>query len=105
MCINATQSHFNFTHFLISSFISIRVHGGQEVDSRLSHQSNDALVALLIFSAQILHEVEYELSTEGLVPVHPRHIAKLWLACQEENLGSHFYLPSKKCGGLCLCQL
>lgn len=90
MCINSTQSRFNFTHFLISYFISIRVHGGQEVDSRLSHQPNDALVALLVFSAQVLHEVEDELSAEGLVPVHPRHVPKLRLPCQEENLGSHF---------------
>lgn len=41
----------NFTNLLISFFVSIRIHGGQEVDSRLSHQPDDALVAPLVFSA------------------------------------------------------
>lgn len=83
--IHPTQSHFYFPHLLISFFVSIRVHGGQEVDSSLSHQPNDALVALLVFSAQVLHEVEDELSAKSLVPVHPGHVAKLRLPCQEGN--------------------
>ncbi len=78
------------THLLIRLLIAIRVHGGQEVDSSLSHQPNDALVALLVLSTQVLHEVEDEFSANNLISVHPRHVAKLWFACQEGNLESHF---------------
>lgn len=76
------------SHLCISSFVAFRIHGRQEVDSGLSHQPNHTLVALLVFFAQVLHEVEDELSAEDLVAVHPRHVAKLWLSCQRERLDS-----------------
>lgn len=76
------------THLLVSGFIAIRVHGRQEVDSCLSHQPNDTPVALFVFFAQVLHEVEDELSTKDLVAVHSCHVAKLWLSCQRERLES-----------------
>lgn len=52
------------------------------MDPRLGHQPDDALVALLVLSAHVLHEVEDELSAEGLVPVHPGHVAELGLPCR-----------------------
>lgn len=76
------------THLLVSTFIPIRVHGRQEVDSCLSHQPNNTPVALFVFFAQVLHEVEDELSTKDLVAVHSCHVAKLWLSCQREHLES-----------------
>lgn len=76
------------SHLRVSSFVAIRIHGRQKVDSGLGHQPNHTLVALPVFFAQVLHEVEDELSAEDLVAVHPRHIAKLWLSCQRERLES-----------------
>lgn len=60
--------------------------GSRWIDPSLSDQSDNALVALLVFTAQVLHQVQDELSTQGLVAVHPRHVAKLGLTCQRHKL-------------------
>lgn len=80
-------------HLLVSCFISVRVHGGQEVDSSVGDQSDDTLVSLLVLTADVLHEVEDQLSAKNLVPVHPCHISKLWLTCQERKENETPFTP------------
>lgn len=55
------------------------------MDSSVGDQSDDTLVSLLVLTADVLHEVEDQLSSKNLVPVHPRHISKLRLTCQERE--------------------
>lgn len=69
--------------------MAVGVHGGQQVDPCLCDQADNALVAPLVLSAHVLHEVEDQLAAKSLVPVHPCHVAKLWLTCQPAKTQSH----------------
>lgn len=60
------------------------------MDSCLGHQPDDTLVALLVFFAQVLHEVEDELPSKDLVAMHPCHVAELRLPCKQEQSEGRF---------------
>lgn len=79
------MNHLILSHLLVSCFISIRVHGRHKVDSSLCDQPDNTLVAPLVLSAHVLHEVEDQLSAKSLIPVHPCHVPKLWLTCQKRK--------------------
>lgn len=61
--------------------VSVRVHGGQQVDASLFDEADDSLVSSPVLLAQILHQVEQELPAQDLVPVHPRDVSKLRFSC------------------------
>lgn len=52
------------------------------MDTGLSHQPNNAPVAFFVLPTEELHEVEDQFPAQGLVAVHPGHIAKLWFPLQ-----------------------
>lgn len=68
-------------HLFKSHLVSVRVHGRQEVDASLFDQADDALVPTLVLLAHELHQIEQELSTQHLVPMHPCNVSELWLSC------------------------
>ena len=68
-------------HLLVGGLISVRVHGGQEVDACVGDEPHHSLVSPLELATQVLHEVEHQLSAQDLVAVHPSDVAELWLAC------------------------
>lgn len=70
------------TYLFVCFFVSIWVHGGEEMDAGLSHQPNNALVAPLVLPAEVLHEVEDQFPAQDLVAMHPGHVAKLWFPCK-----------------------
>lgn len=70
------------THLHVGFFVSVGVHGRQEMDAGLGHQPDNALVAPLVLPAEVLHEVEDQLPAQGLIAVHPGHVAELRLPCQ-----------------------
>lgn len=61
---------------------AIWVHGGHEVDAGVVDEVNDGLVALLVLVAEVLSQVDQQLSAHRLVAVHVGDVLKLWFACR-----------------------
>lgn len=77
------QFHLHKTRDLfIRNLISIWIHGGQKMDASLFDQMDDALVFTFIFLTHVLHQIEHKFPTQHFVPMHPRHIPKLWFSCR-----------------------
>lgn len=83
-------------NLLESHLVSIGVHGGQQVDAGLCDQPHHSLVAPLVLLAHVLHEVEQQLATQHLVPVHPGNVAELWLSCTGDQYQSNGPVMSEK---------
>lgn len=64
---------------------AVWVHGGHEVDARVVDEVDDGLVALLVLVAQVLSQVDEQLSAHGLVAVHVGDVLKLRLTCRREQ--------------------
>lgn len=55
------------------------------MDAGVVHKVDDGLVALLVLVAQVLGQVDEQLSAHGLVAVHVGDVFKLRLTCREEK--------------------
>lgn len=67
-------------HYLSGSyFVSIRVHGGQDVNACVMDQPRDPLVSCPILFAQKLGELNEQLAAEHFITVHVAHVLELWL--------------------------
>lgn len=70
------------SNHLRSSFLeAIRVHGGHEVDAGVVDEVDDGLIAFLVLVAEVLSQVDKQLSADSLVAVHVGDVLKLRLAC------------------------
>lgn len=68
---------------LRSSFLkAVRVHGGHEVDAGVLDEVDDGLVAALVLVAQVLSQVDEQLSAHSLVAMHVGDVLKLRLTCR-----------------------
>ena len=52
------------------------------MDTSLFDQVDDALVALFVLVAHVLHQIEKNLPAHHLVPVHPCDITELRFSCR-----------------------
>lgn len=66
----------------MSNFIAIGVHRGHDVNASAVDQLGDLRVCSVV-EAQVLDEVEQELSTHNFVAVHVADVLELWLPCQD----------------------
>ena len=64
---------------------AVWVHGGHEVDAGVVDEVDDGLVALLVLVAQVLGQVDEQLSAHGLVTVHVGDVLKLRLTCRGQK--------------------
>ena len=55
------------------------------MDAGVVHEVDDGLVALLVLVAQVLGQVDEQLSAHGLVAVHVGDVLKLRLTCREDK--------------------
>lgn len=73
------------TNLFEGHLVSVRVHGGQQVDASVFDQADDTLVSELVLATHELHQVEKELATQDLVPVHPCNVAELRFPCDRHT--------------------
>lgn len=59
--------------------VAIRVHRGHDVNADIVDQVCDLWVGTII-GAQVLYQVEHQLSANDLVAVHVGYVLELWLA-------------------------
>lgn len=55
------------------------------MDAGVMNEVDDGLVALLVLVAQVLSQVDEQLSANRLVAVHVGDVLKLWLPCREHK--------------------
>lgn len=55
------------------------------MDAGVVDEVNDGLVALLVLVAQVLSQVDEQLSAHGLVAVHVGDVLELRLTCREQK--------------------
>lgn len=58
---------------------AVWVHGGHEVDAGAVDEVDDRLVALLVLVAEVLSQVDEQLSAHSLVAVHVANVLELGL--------------------------
>lgn len=73
-----------FHHLRGGLLESIWIHGGHQVDASVVDEVDDSLVALLVLVAQVLSQVDDQLSAHGLVSVHIADVLELRLTCRED---------------------
>lgn len=59
---------------------AVWVHGGHEVDAGAVDEVDDRLVALLVLVAEVLSQVDEQLSAHGLVAVHVANVLEFGFA-------------------------
>lgn len=64
------------------------------MDAGVVDEVDDGLVALLVLVAQVLSQVDEQLSAHGLVAVHVGDVLELGLTCRKETRAGAVILPS-----------
>lgn len=74
------------------------------MDAGVVDEVDDGPIALLVLVAQVLSQVDEQLSAHGLVAVHVGHIFKLRLTCEEQKQHFSDYLKKFKEHNVCGAQ-
>lgn len=65
--------------------VAVRVHGRHDVDARVLHQPDDALVPVAELLTQELRQLQQQLTAEHLVAVHIPHVLDFRFHCKWEK--------------------
>lgn len=65
--------------------VAVWVHGRQDVNARVLHQPDDALVPVAELLAQELRQLQQQLAAQHLVAVHVPHVLDFRLHCKREK--------------------
>ena len=77
--------YFVITHGICCSFPSVWVHGWHEVNPCAVDQLPDVLVAGQVLGAQVVRQVEQQLTTQNLIPMHVGYVFHLRLTCSNQQ--------------------
>lgn len=65
--------------------VAVRVHGRHDVNARVLHQPDDALVPVPELLTQELRELQQQLAAQHLVAVHVPHVLDFRFHCKREK--------------------